>query len=198
MVCNSFTKRSKSNLQLKKLKVITESGMLLAVALALSQFKLFQMPSGGSISIGILPLLILSARQGVVTGCVSGAILGFLLLTTRPFILHPLQFLLDYPLAYASIGLAGAVSWTNSSPWINLLKATTATTMANIIRLHLHVIAGAIFFVTEKDTVYQALIASYVYNLSHMVPETIICVIIVGLITRYHQELCTRQINTSS
>lgn len=170
-----------------KLKVMTECGMLLAAALALSNFKLYQLPSGGSVSLGVLPLLLLSARHGVLTGCVSGALLGLLLLTTRPFIVHPLQFLLDYPLAYAAVGLGGIITWQTP------IKAATATTLANVIRLLLHVVAGAVFFVTGQDTFTQALIASSAYNLAHLLPETAICIIIVSYIARNHQALCARQ-----
>jgi len=161
--------------------------MLLAAALALSNIKLFQMPSGGSVSLGVLPLLLLSARHGLMTGCLSGALLGLLMLTTRPFIVHPVQFVLDYPLAYAAIGLAGILAWQTPA------KAATATTLANVIRLLLHVVAGAIFFVTEKNSILQALSASCLYNLGHMLPETVICVIIVSYIARNHQTLCARQ-----
>lgn len=174
-------------MRIRKLNVVTECGMLLAAALALSNIKLFQMPSGGSVSLGVLPLLLLSARHGLMTGCLSGALLGLLMLTTRPFIVHPVQFVLDYPLAYAAIGLAGILAWQTPA------KAATATTLANVIRLLLHVVAGAIFFVTEKNSILQALSASCLYNLGHMLPETVICVIIVSYIARNHQTLCARQ-----
>lgn len=176
-------------LKIRSLKVVTECGMLVAVALALSNIKLFQMPSGGSVSLGPLPIMILAARHGVVTGVISGTLLGILTLATRPYIVHPLQFLLDYPLAFAALGLAGIV------PWQNQLKATTATTMANFIRLHFHVVAGAVFFVADKDTATQALLASYAYNISHMLPETIICAALAGYLARYHQVICARQSN---
>ena len=161
--------------------------MLLATALALANFKLFQLPNGGSVSLGGLPILILAARHGFVTGLVSGSLFGVLLLTSRPYIVHPLQFLLDYPLAYASLGLAGAVAWTGS------LKAATATTVANIIRLHFHVVAGAVFFVADKDTMLQAMTVSYAYNLSHMLPETILFAALSGYLARFQPGLCARQ-----
>ncbi len=161
--------------------------MLLATALALANFKLFQLPNGGSVSLGGLPILILAARHGIVTGLVSGSLFGVLLLTSRPYIVHPLQFLLDYPLAYSSLGLAGAIAWTGS------LKAATATTVANIIRLHFHVVAGAVFFVADKDTMLQAMTVSYAYNLSHMLPETILFAALSGYLARFQPGLCARQ-----
>ena len=174
-------------MKIRNLKVITECGMLLATALALSNFKFFQLPGGGSVSFGSLPLLILAARHGITTGVLSGGLLGLLMLVNRPFIVHPAQFLLDYPLAYSALGLAGAIEWQNS------LKAATATTVANLIRLHFHVVAGVVFFMADKETTMQALVASYAYNISHILPETIICAALAGYLARYHQTLCARQ-----
>ncbi len=170
-----------------RIRVLSECGMLLATALALSSFKLFQLPSGGSISLGPLPLLLIAARHGTRTGIISGALLGILMLVNRPFIVHPLQFLLDYPLAFASLGLAGIFEW--KSP----LNAATATTVANFVRLQFHVVAGAVFFVTSPDSLYQGLTISLAYNLGHILPETIICVVLASVIAQNHQAICERQ-----
>ena len=188
-VAVDFDWRRPIALKIRNLKVLTECGMLIAVALALSNVKIFQMPSGGSVSLGPLPLMLLAARHGVATGVISGALLGILALVNRPYIVHPVQFLLDYPFAFASLGLAGMMQWQNQ------LKATTATTAANFVRLHFHVVAGAVFFVADKDTVTQALLASYAYNISHLLPETVICAALAGYMARYHQTLCARQGN---
>ncbi|MFZ5953450.1 MAG: energy-coupled thiamine transporter ThiT [Candidatus Rifleibacteriota bacterium] len=171
----------------RRLQILTECGMLLATALALANFKIFQMPGGGSVSLGVLPLLLIAARHGAVTGLISGLLMGLLLLTMRPYIVHPLQFLLDYPLAYASLGVAGMFEWNTG------LKAAAATTLANFIRLHLHVIAGAVFFVADQSSLTKMLAASYAYNLGHILPETIICAVLAGYLAMNHQVLCARQ-----
>ncbi|HOI89598.1 MAG TPA: energy-coupled thiamine transporter ThiT [Candidatus Rifleibacterium sp.] len=174
-------------MKIRNLKTITECGMLLATALALANFKLFQMPGGGSVSLGGLPVLLIAARHGFVTGSLCGALFGVLLLTSRPFIVHPLQFLLDYPIAYATLGLAGFAAWQTP------LKAATATTVANFVRLHCHVVAGAVFFVTDTDTLSQAIAASYVYNLSHMLPETLLFAVLAAYLAAFQSALCARQ-----
>jgi len=145
------------------------------------------MPGGGSVSLGGLPVLLIAARHGFVTGSLCGALFGVLLLTSRPFIVHPLQFLLDYPIAYATLGLAGFTAWQTP------LKAATATTVANFVRLHCHVVAGAVFFVTDTDTLSQALAASYAYNLSHMLPETLLFAVLAGYLATFQSALCARQ-----
>jgi thiamine transporter len=179
--------QDRKQMRIKKINVITECGVLLAAAIAFSHFKLYQLPSGGSISIGIIPLLMISARHGAGTGSICGMLMGLLLLMNRPFIVHPLQFLLDYPLAYASLGVAGFFVW--DSP----LKATSATTLANILRLLFHVIAGAVFFVSNKETTLGAITVSFAYNLSHILPETIICAAIAGYLATKHKILVQRQ-----
>ena len=170
-----------------KIQQITECGILMATALALSYVKLFHMPAGGSVSIGILPLLLIAARRGFKIGALCGFCFGFLLLANGATILHPIQFLLDYPLAYAMVGFAGLFKWNTG------LKAATATTVANLIRLQFHVVAGAVFFSETKENFSEALAFSYAYNCGHLIPETIICAAIVWFIASKHQNLCSQQ-----
>lgn len=165
----------------------TECGILMAVGLALSLVKIFHMPSGGSVSLGILPLLLIAARRGFRVGTICGATFGIIMIPNGATIMHPIQFLLDYPLAYAAMGIAGLMKWDNG------LKAATATTVANIVRLHFHVIAGAVFFSTNKENFREALAYSYAYNCGHIVPETIICAAIACFIASKHQDLCSQQ-----
>ena len=72
------------------------------------------MPQGGSVSLEMLPILFIAVRRGVVPGMVVGAVFGgislFGFLAPAPFIFNPLQVVLDYPLAYAALGLAGFVA----------------------------------------------------------------------------------------
>mgnify|MGYP003290056139 CR=1 FL=1 len=170
-----------------RIRKITECGLLMATALALSLIKLYTMPTGGSVSLGILPLLLIASRHGMKTGIFCGFAFGFLLLGNGATVVHPVQFLLDYPLAYACTGLAGAVKWNN------FLKAATATTVANLIRLQFHVVAGAVFFSETKENFSEALAFSYAYNCGHLIPETIICAAIVWFIASKHQNLCSQQ-----
>ena len=95
--------------------------------------------------------------------------------------------MLDYPLAYASVGIAGLIKWNTG------LKAATATTVANLIRLQFHVVAGAVFFSEAKENFSEALAFSYAYNCGHLIPETIICAAIVWFIASKHQNLCSQQ-----
>ena len=169
-----------------KLIVLAEMGILLAAGLALAQVKLFVLPNGGSVSLGVFPIMLLAARRGWRRGVVAGGLLGCLVVALRPMIVHPVQFLLDYPLAYGLIGCAGVVAW--ESP----LKAISATCVANMLRFLCHVAAGMVFFTDPALPVKAALAASFTYNATHMLPETLICAAIAALLVSGHPNLVAR------
>jgi thiamine transporter len=78
-----------------------------ALATALSFLRLFELPQGGSITLELLPVFYIAFRHGAIHGIAAGTISGILQLILRPFIVHPVQVLLDYPLAMAAAGVAG-------------------------------------------------------------------------------------------
>jgi len=91
--------------------LIAEIAMALALSVVLGplfiMFVPLRMPQGGSFSLEMVPLLFVAVRRGVVPGVVTGALYGCvqLLPALQPFIYHPAQVLLDYPLAFAAVGL---------------------------------------------------------------------------------------------
>ncbi len=173
----------------KKVRKIAECGVLMSLALALSFVKIYSFPQGGSISLDSLPLLLIAARYGFKTGSLCGFGFGILKLGNGATFLKLLQYLFDYPLAFACLGIAGLIKWDTP------LKAISATTLANLVRLHIHVIAGIIFFYEEEKNFNVASISSsYIYNCGYLIPETIICAVIVWLIASKHRNLCSQQI----
>ena len=160
-----------------------ETGILVALSLALGQFKLFELPAGGSLSLGSLPLLLLAARQGWRRGVAAGMLAGLLLTLRRPTIVHPIQYLLDYPVAHATLGTAGLWRWENAG------KAAAAVTFASSLRLLCHVTAGAVFFATPGVSLEAAVVTSIVYNLGHMLPETVVNAAIAAWLASRHPRL---------
>jgi thiamine transporter len=56
----------------KKLKVLTESAVMLALAFALSSAKLFEMPLGGSVTVAsMLPIMLISFKWGNKAGLIT-------------------------------------------------------------------------------------------------------------------------------
>ena len=72
-----------------------------AMSFALSYVRLFRLPQGGSVTLAsLLPLMIFSYIFGVKKGLFVGLIYGVLQAIQDPYIIHPMQFLLDYPIAF--------------------------------------------------------------------------------------------------
>ncbi|MDO5116210.1 MAG: energy-coupled thiamine transporter ThiT [Synergistaceae bacterium] len=154
------------------LKVLVEGALSAALAVALSYFKLFSMPQGGSVSLTLLPLLIFSFRNGARYGIFAGAVTGLLRLMLGGYVVHPLQALLDYPAASALIGLAG---FFPHRKWLGVLCACSANFAAAVL-------SGVIFFSSYAPEGTNVWLYSAVYNGSSVVPETVILTALVYLI----------------
>jgi len=87
---------------------LTETALTVAMALILAALPLYRMPQGGSVSLVMLPIMGLALVRGTWVGIGAGFLFGILhALLQSPFLYHPLQIALDYPLAYGALGLAG-------------------------------------------------------------------------------------------
>lgn len=86
----------------------TVCGLLLALTLVLSLLPLYRMPYGGTITLGgMLPMMLIAFVYGPRVGIMAGFVYGLLNLLLNPYILHPVQVLLDYPLPFMALGLCG-------------------------------------------------------------------------------------------
>ena len=89
-------------------KRVALAGMCLGLSFALSYLKVSPVTSGGSVTLASMaPLLLYAFFYGVADGLLVGFIFGLLNFISSPWILTPMTFVLDYLLAYGSIGLIG-------------------------------------------------------------------------------------------
>jgi len=87
---------------------IAFAGVTVAMSFALSYVRFFRMPYAGSITLArFVPLAIYSYIFGVKRGLAAGLVWGTLRLFVDPFIVHPVQFILEYPISFMTVGLAG-------------------------------------------------------------------------------------------
>lgn len=87
---------------------IVYGAISIALSFALSYAKLFKLPQGGSVTFAsLLPLMVYCCMFGTRRGLVVCTIYGVLQALQDAFIIHPMQFLLDYPLAFGLIGVSG-------------------------------------------------------------------------------------------
>ena len=151
--------------------ILVEIALSVALAAVLNTLIVFRMPQGGSVALTMLPIVVVAIRRGPVAGVITGALYGCVDLAMNPYVVHPVQLLLDYPLAFGGVGLAGF--W--SSPWIrrmrsgNVLSATTlvllpAVALGSAARYLMHVVSGFIFFSAFAPPGQPVLAYSLIYN----------------------------------
>lgn len=154
-------------------KHLVYSSVALALAAALSTITLFKMPQGGSITpFSMLFVMVIGYFFGLRQGVLAGIVYGFLQLAVGGYVVHPVQMLLDYPLAFGALGIAGL--FTGSK--YGLLKGVVAG-MAG--RLVMHVISGAVFFGMYAPEGMNVWLYSFWYNVTYIGVEGVLTVIIV-------------------
>jgi thiamine transporter len=152
----------------------------LAGALALVSHSFFSLPEGGSINLGMVPIFWLALRRGPKVGIFAGAVLGVVDLAIEPFVVHPIQFIFDYPLAFACLGLAGLFrKFTVVGPVIGVAVGGTA-------RFLCHFTSGVIYFPMYAPEGMNPILYSSIYNATYMIPSIIICAIVIILLQRSH------------
>src|SRR5437660_12463644 len=96
-----------------RVRIITETIVMVALAGALYLIKIFTLPQGGSVTLGsMVPIFLLALRRGLRIGIVAGVAFGLVALVEDVYsgvevIFYPAQVILDYPLAFGLLGLAG-------------------------------------------------------------------------------------------
>ena len=117
------------------------------MSFALSYIRIVPMPQGGSITLAsLLPLMIYSYMFGVRKGVFAGFIYGILQAVQDPWILHPAQFLLDYPVAFAAIGLTGMFRRVKAFEKLPQVSFALGAIVAGVLRFVSHVFSGVFAF----------------------------------------------------
>lgn len=167
------------------------AAVCIAMSFALSYVRFFKMPFGGSITfVSTLPLMLYSYMFGIRKGAVAGMILGILQAIQDPWILHPAQFLLDYPVAFAAIGLAGILRNLNALNGKPRLQFSLGAAIAGAARFLSHFVSGALAFgsfgVYAAEDYGIAILAnpyfySFLYQVMYIIPDILI-VIVAGIL----------------
>lgn len=164
-------------------KMLVEAGILIALALILDRIKVYEAPQGGSVTAGsMIPIFLYSFRWGLGPGVVAGAIFGLLQLLLGGWIFTPIQAILEYPVAFGMLGLAGIFSNKVYEENKNsIIGIVTGILLGLGVRFICHFLAGIIFF-AEYAGSQNPWIYSLVYQASYLVPEFVISVVILTLI----------------
>ncbi len=177
----------------EKILRIATGGILIALSTVLSFIRLFRLPMGGSVTAAsLLPLVLAGFLFGPVWGVVIGAAHGLLqFLLSGEGALSIWSLLLDYPVAFGLIGLAGLFALSKQEreelplqlrlAKLPLMKLILGTCVGILGRFVASFFSGIIFYYMYAGDMHPVLY-SLLYNLSYNVPEIVITVLVLLLI----------------
>ncbi len=175
----------------ERVRIIVEIGLTVALFAAL-QYLGIRLPiniAGGSISVAMLPIVVLALRRGPLVGVAAGALCGVVDgLLLEQFFFHPVQVVLDYPVAFGAVGLAGLGAGqvrraTESRSTLGVgLTTVPWTILGCAARLGAHWVSGVIFFASSAPAGQAAWVYSLLYNASYIVPSTVAVAVLAALI----------------
>ena len=151
---------------------MANAAMCVAMSFILSYIKLFEMPQGGTITpASMLPIVLFTVAFGPARGMVVGCAYGLLQLFQGAYVIHPIQMLVDYPMAFGAIALGGIINYVKLP---EAFRLPAAVLLAFIGRYIMAVLSGVIFF-AEYAGEQNAIIYSLVYNVSYLGPDCLVC-----------------------
>ena len=149
----------------KNPKVLAEMAIFVALSTALSFIIVYTLPQGGSITAAsMVPIVWLALRRGAKIGITSGVIYGIIQLIVLPYVIDPVQLLLDYPLAFGILGLAG---FFQKKPILGAAVGISG-------RFVMHFIAGVVYWAPVYAPTLNPFSYSAIYNGSYLLPELVI------------------------
>ena len=152
-------------------KMLAHAAMALALSFVLSYIRFFRMAGGGAVTPGsMLPVMLFGAAYGLIPGLLVGFAYALLQIVQGAEAAGFMGLLLDYILAFTALGLAGL-----AKNWAKTWGLYIAMLIALVGRLLCSVLSGVIVWGTP-------LWGSITYNVSYMLPEMVICLLLGMLI----------------
>ena len=153
-------------MQNSRVRTMAVCALLLALAMVATELRLFRFPQGGSVTLFRMMFLALPGYFfGLRAGFVTASSYGILRLVTGSYIIHPIQYLLDYFLAFAFFGTAGFFRGKENG-------LILGTTLGAILRTVFSTLSGYVFF-TEfaPEGTENLLLWSLGVNITAIAPE---------------------------
>lgn len=167
---------------------LVECAILIAMAFVLSFIKIIDMPFGGSVTAAsMLPIIVAGYRHGIKWGLVTGFAYSLLQLLMG---LENVSYatsatagiaivMLDYIVAFTVLGLLGVLKRNKHQTGVLVI----GTVVVCVIRFICHVITGCTVWAGVSIPTADGAIYSLVYNAAYMVPETVVTVYVVALLS---------------
>ncbi len=173
---------------MKKTQVLSECGILIALAAVLSLIPIYKMPWGGSVTLlSMLPICLISIRHGLKWGFFSSFLYAVIQLIfgitmdglfgwglTSGMLVACMLF--DYLIAFTVLGISGAFAKKG------LAGIVGGTVLAILLRAFSHILSGVYVFASagklwDGFETSNSWLYSIVYNGCYMLPEIILTVI---------------------
>ena len=156
-------------------KQLTYSAVALALAVVCSMIKFANLPMGGSATLcSMLFIVLIGYWFGPFVGLTSACAYGLLQFIIEPYFYTLPQMLIDYPLAFGALGLAGFFSGKKHGLQIGYIAGVVG-------RYIFTVISGVVFFGAYAPEGTPATVYSLGYNATYIVPEAIVTLIIISI-----------------
>jgi len=169
---------------MKNTKVLTEIAILVSLAVVLEVFftglgaffPFLQLPYGGRITLSMMPLFVLTYRQGFKYGIYGGVVYGLLNLLLDAQLWHWASFFLDYAVAFGAIGFGyiGVLMFGK-----NFKGYAFVAIFGGLFRFVFHFLSGVILFAEYTPEEFSSpVLYSIVYNGYYLVPSVILIIIV--------------------
>lgn len=163
-------------------RCLAEAAVMVACAQILSYIKLMELPNGGSLTPAMFPIIFFAIRWGLKPGLLAGFAFGLLqLIFDGAYAWGWQSMLLDYLVAFTPLGLAGLFKGKKWGIFVG-------TVVGCFCRFVVHYISGVtIYKILEPTELMGTTFSnpsfySLVYNGSYMLPNTILALIIAGVL----------------
>ena len=122
-------------------KEMVMASLIAAISFVLSLIQIVRYPQGGGIALfSMLPVMLFSLLYGKTAGVTAGLVFGLLSLLDGPYVIHPVQFLLDYIFPTMALGLAGTFGSDTK------MKRICGPLMAVALNVFSKFLSGVVFF----------------------------------------------------
>lgn len=158
-------------------RILTEAAVSVALAGALNFIKIYTLPQGGSITAGaMVPICWFALRRGPKWGIFAGVVFSFVVMLNPVdfYVVHPAQLLLDYPIAFGALGLAGAF---RRHPLVGVGIGIFGRFLS-------HFASGVIFFSMFAPPGMSPFLYSALYNGSYLIGEFAVTSVIMYLLIK--------------
>ncbi len=160
-------------------KRLVTSSLLVALGVVLSLITPISLPMGGSFTLfSMLPIVMVGYLYGPKYGFLSGVVYGLIGCVLKPYIYYPLQFIIDYILAFGVLGVSGLFYRSKSK--FALLYGYILGVFGRYI---FAVLSGVLFF-AEYAGDQNPIWYSVTYNATYIVPEAIATILIIPVVTK--------------